>query len=67
MWKVNDAKVGVLVKKVYSSGTVLSAGAAAGEILSAQLNDETISSIVIGTINTVHLQSNVKYLLHSDF
>ena len=63
----NHAKVGVLIKKVFSSGTVLSGSVAAGEILSAQLNDETISSVVIGTINTVHLQSNVKYLLHSDF
>jgi aryl-alcohol dehydrogenase-like predicted oxidoreductase len=62
----NDAKVGVLVKKVFSSGTILSAGVAAGEILSDQLNDEAISSIVIGTINTTHLRANVKNLVYSD-
>tara|TARA_A100001388_G_scaffold231955_1_gene184417 strand:- start:2471 stop:3253 length:783 start_codon:yes stop_codon:yes gene_type:complete len=57
--------VSVLIKKVFSSGnTLLNKNSNPSDILKRYTNEESINSIVIGSINISHIRQNIEPLLN---
>ena len=51
---------GILIKKALNSGHVSTAADGAGKALEFALSKNGVSSVIVGTINASHLQSNVE-------
>lgn len=55
-----QAHKGVMIKKALNSGHAAQGAASAGDSLQFVLQREGVSTVIIGTINPGHLQSNIK-------
>ena len=60
--KKNNSRISIMIKKIFNSGKLLKTdkNISSSEIISKQLNDKNITSVVIGTINHEHLQMNIQ-------
>ena len=60
--KKNNTRISIMIKKIFNSGKLLNTdkNLSSSEIISKQLNDKNIISVVIGTINNEHLQMNIQ-------
>tara|TARA_X000000950_G_scaffold28794_2_gene31127 strand:+ start:6065 stop:6844 length:780 start_codon:yes stop_codon:yes gene_type:complete len=60
--KKNNSRISIMIKKIFNSGKLLNTdkNLSSSEIISKQLTDKNIISVVIGTINHEHLQMNIQ-------
>ena len=57
--------VSIIIKKVFSSGkALLNKNSNPSDILKSYINEKSITSIVIGSINTSHIRQNVEPLIN---
>ncbi|MDC3113786.1 aldo/keto reductase [Gammaproteobacteria bacterium] len=60
--KKNNSRISIIIKKIFNSGKLLKTdrNLSSSEIISKQLANKDITSVVIGTINHEHLQINIQ-------